>query len=257
MNPPDRIRTVIADDEQPARELIATLLRGAPDIEVVAECADGAHAIAAIEEYNPDLVFLDVQMPDIDGFAVLAEAKPAVPPFVVFVTAYDQHAIRAFGIHAIDYVLKPFEYDRLRQSVELARARLAERRQPEYRALLRRLVEGVRSETDAWDRIAVRDRGRVIFVRIGEIGWIEAEGNYARLHVGRATHLHRETMAELETRLAAWRFVRVSRSALVNLDQVREWQPLFHGDSVVILNSGEQVQVSRKFRDRIERWIVR
>lgn len=256
MNPPGRLRVVIVDDERPARELIATLLRSVPDVEVVAQCSDGTSAVVEIERHTPDLVFLDVQMPDINGFEVLASLRVAVRPLVVFVTAYDQHALQAFQVHAIDYLLKPFEYDRLQQAVAHARTRLTERDRAESGERLLRLLEAMKLAGE-WDRIAVRDTGRVLFLRVNEVSWIEAEGNYVRLHCGREKHLHRETMAEMEERLSARKFVRVSRSALVNLEHVREWQPLFNGDSVVLMNTGEQVRVSRNFRERLQCWIKR
>jgi two-component system, LytTR family, response regulator len=254
MSSPARLRVVIVDDEKPARELIATLLRSVPDVDIVAQCSDGSSAVTEIEKHEPDLVFLDVQMPDIDGFEVLASLRTTVRPLVVFVTAYDRHALQAFQVHAIDYILKPFEYDRLQQAVAHARTRLSERDRAESSDRLLRLLEAVKPPAE-WDRIAVRDNGRVLFVRISDISRIEAEGNYVCVHSGREKHLHRETMADMEERLNAKRFVRVSRSALVNLEYVREWQPLFNGDSVVLMTSGEQVRVSRNYRDRLQRWI--
>ncbi len=249
------IRALIVDDEQPARDLINTLLRDEPELEVVGECSNGRDAVAAIQRLSPDLVFLDVQMPGLDGFGVLAELRKEHLPLVVFVTAFDQHAIRAFEVHALDYLLKPFEYDRLRQSVRRARTELAPGSATAGPARLLALLEAMRAGSRTWDRLAIRDGGRVVFLQPDEIDWIEAEGNYVRLHVGKESHLLRETMSSTEARLAARKFLRVSRSTIVNLERVKEWQPLFHGDSVVILRDGTRLTVSRVYRDTLDRLV--
>ena len=197
-----KIRALIVDDEQPARDLIATLLRDEPDLEVVGECSNGPDAIAAIQRLSPDLVFLDVLMPGLDGFGVLAELPADRLPLVVFVTAFDQHAIRAFEVHALDYLLKPFEYDRLRQAVRHARTALAQGSAASCQARLLALLEESRGRSRTWNRLAIPEGGRVVFLQPDEIDWIEAEGNYVRLHVGKESHLLRETMSSTETRLA-------------------------------------------------------
>jgi two-component system, LytTR family, response regulator len=252
-----KIRALIVDDEAPARELIATLLRGEPDVEVVGECANGRSAVIAIERSSPDLVFLDIQMPGLDGFGVLAELPQDRWPLVVFVTAYDQHAIRAFEVHALDYLLKPFEYDRLRQAVERARAQLSQGNGAAQQERLMTLLENLQRQAGSWDRIAVREAGRVIFLKPEEIDWIEAAGNYLRLHVGKKFHLLRETMNSAETRLREKKFLRVNRSVLVNLERVKEWQPLFHGDSVVILEDRTRLTVSRGYREKLDGLVAR
>jgi len=250
-----KIRALIVDDERPARELIATLLRDEADLEVVGECSNGRDALAAIQRLSPDLVFLDVQMPGLDGFGVLAELPAERLPLVVFVTAFDQHAIKAFEVHALDYLLKPFEYDRLRQAVRRARTELAEGSTASGQARLLALLEELRGGSRTWNRLAIREGGRVVFLQPDEIDWIEAEGNYVRLHVGKESHLLRETMGSTEARLASKKFLRVSRSTIVNLERVTEWQPLFHGDSVLILRDGTRLTVSRVYRDTLERLV--
>jgi two-component system LytT family response regulator len=252
-----KIRALIVDDEPPARTLIATLLRKEPDVEVVGQCENGRSAVEAIERLAPDLVFLDVQMPGLDGFGVLAALPTNRWPLFVFVTAYDQHAVRAFDHHALDYLLKPFEYDRLRQSVQRARAELAKTRDPAHQQRLLALLEDLTDRSENWDRLAVRDARRITFFKPEEIDWIEAEGNYLRLHVGKKTHLLRQTMQTAEARLASKKFLRISRSTLVNLERVREWQPLFHGDSLLTLEDGTRLTVTRIYREGLDRVMAR
>ena len=252
-----KIRTLIVDDEPPARELIARLVRDEPDVEVVAQCGDGRSAIEAVRKYSPDLVFLDVQMPGLDGFGVLEDLPEDHCPMIVFVTAYDEHAVRAFEVHAVDYVLKPFEYDRLKKSVERVRKQINGTERAGESARLRALLEEWKKESGAWDRLPVREAGRVTFVRPEDIDWVEAEGNYVRLHLGKQTYLLRETMGATESRLAAKKFLRIGRSTLVNLERIKEWQPLFHGDSVVILKDGTRLTVSRNYRDKLDQAVAR
>jgi len=248
-----KIRALIVDDEPPARELIATLLRAETDVEVIGECGNGRKAVSAIERLSPDLVFLDVQMPGLDGFGVLGQLPAERWPLIVFVTAYDEHAVRAFEVHALDYVLKPFEYDRLRQAVQRARTKMSQRDGASEQTRLLALLESLQTRAQSWDRVVVREAGRMIFVKPDEIDWIEAEGNYVCLHIGTKSYLLRETMSAAETRLAARKFLRVSRSALVNLERIQEWQPLFHGDSVLILKDGSRLTVTRVYREKLDR----
>ena len=252
-----KIRILIVDDERPARELILTLLRSEPDIEVIGECANGADAVAVIRKASPDLVFLDIQMPGLDGFGVVAALDNQRLPLLVFVTAYDKHAVRAFELHAVDYLLKPFEYDRLHESVRRARLRLQKDSAEVYRERVLGLLEDLNLKSQSWERLAIRESGRVIFVRPDEIDWIDAQGNYLRLHVGKDAYLLRETMATAEARLAPKKFLRVNRSTLVNLERVKEWQPLFHGDSVIILNDSTRLTVSRLYREKFDRLVAR
>jgi two-component system, LytTR family, response regulator len=252
-----KIRALIVDDEPPARDLIATLLREESDVEVVGECANGHSAVAAIDRLSPDLVFLDVQMPGLDGFGVLAGLPMQRWPLIVFVTAYDKHAVRAFEVHALDYLLKPFEYDRLRQTVQRVRIELRKSTESLQQTRLLALLEDIQQRSENWDRLAVRDSRRVTFFKPEEIDWIETEGNYLRLHVGRTSHLLRQTMNTAEARLASKKFLRISRSALVNLERVKEWQPLFHGDSLLTLADGTRLTVSRVYREGLDRLMAR
>ena len=251
-----KIRTLIVDDEPPARELISTLLRNESDIEVIGECGNGSDAVVAIRQDTPDLVFLDVQMPGLDGFGVLATLDTGRLPLVVFVTAYDKYAVRAFEAHALDYLLKPFEYDRVHEAVQRARAHLQKNSPRVYRDRLQGFLEDLCAKSQSWERLVIREVGRVIFVKPDEIDWIEAEGNYLRLHVGKESFLLRETMGAAEARLAPRKFLRLSRSTLVNLERVKEWQPLFHGDSAVILQDGTRLTLSRVYRDQFDRLIA-
>jgi len=247
-----KIRTLIVDDEPPSRELIGTLLRDESDVEVVAECADGQEAVSAIRRLSPDLVFLDVQMPGLDGFGVLSGLEPSQLPLIVFVTAYDRHAVRAFDAHALDYILKPFEYERLREALRRARAQLNQRTTTDHSTRLLALLEELRNKA-RWNRIAIPETGRTIFLKPEEIDWVEAEGNYVRLHIARKSYLLRETMNGMAVRLGPEQFLRVSRSNLLNIDRVKEWQPLFHGDSILILQDGTRLTVSRVYRENLDR----
>ncbi len=253
-----RIRTVIVDDEAPARTRIRQLLKGELDFEIVAECVNGREAVERIISEKPDVVFLDVQMPRLNGLEV-CEAICLTPtqPLIIFVTAYDEHALKAFELHAIDYLLKPFDRERFQMALKHARDQLrradglpAVRR---LEALLAELRSGVRKQ----ERLVFKENGRVIFVRTESIDWIEADGNYVRLHAGSESHYVRATLAKLETQLPPANFMRISRSAVVNLERVKELQPLFYGDYVVILQNGSRLNMSRNYRDRVESLLAR
>ncbi|MDQ8051301.1 response regulator [Luteibacter sp.] len=247
------IRALIVDDEPIARRGILRLLGQEPDIEVVAECGDGAAAISAIGELSPDLVFLDVQMPELDGFAIIEAFGENRMPAVVFVTAFDQHAVRAFDAQALDYVLKPIDPARFRRSLERVRSHLTH---PDD-AFVRRVSEALKSiDRGALQRypsrLAIRSEGRVRLVDIDEVDRIVAAGNYVEVHAGAKQHRMRETMASLESRLDPQRFVRVSRAAFVSIAQIREVQPMFNGDFVVLLRNGAQVNGSRRYRAALD-----
>jgi two-component system, LytTR family, response regulator len=247
-----KIRVLIVDDEPLARDGVRLHLESENDIEVVAECADGEAAVAAILELNPDLVFLDVQMPGLDGFAVLETVGAERMPAVVFATAYDQFALRAFDAHALDYLLKPFDAERFQKTLERARRQLAETPRGELNDRLVRLLEGLDNRPRYLERIAVRAGGRIVFLRADEIDWIEAEGNYARLHVAGKNYLLRETMSNLETKLDPERFVRIHRSTIVRIDQIKELEPLFQGEYQITLHGGTRLTSSRGYRDKIQ-----
>lgn len=245
------IRALIVDDEPLARQRLIRLLKDEPDIEVVGECADGGDAVTAIRAHKPDLVFLDVQMPVLDGFGVL-EALGDDLPAVIFVTAYDRYALRAFEYHALDYLLKPFDRERFRKALERVRAHLGPDEAREEAEQLLAAVEEYKSEGKALERLVIKSAGRVFFLRVEEIDWIEAAGNYVRLHVGKEDHLLRDTMSSLEGRLDPKRFLRIHRSTMVNIERIQELQPLFHGDYVVILRNGTQLNLSRGYRQRLQ-----
>lgn len=247
------IRVLIVDDEPVARRGLLRLLRQEPDIDVVEECGDGVSAIAAINALSPDLVFLDVQMPELDGFAVIDAIGAARMPAVVFVTAFDEHAVRAFDAQAIDYLLKPVDPERFRRALQRARAHLAH---PDD-GLVRRVSEALklmaRREPQQYPaRLAIRSEGRVRLLDIADVDRIVAAGNYVEIHAGAKQHLLRETMTSLEARLDPQRFIRVSRAAIVSIAQIREVQPLFNGDFVLLLRNGAQVNGSRRYRAALD-----
>jgi two-component system, LytTR family, response regulator len=242
------IRVLIVDDEPIARRGIRQHLRAETDLEVIGESGDGAAAIDAITGLAPDLVFLDIQMPEVGGFDVVEAIGVARMPAVVFVTAYDEHALRAFDVHAVDYVLKPIDRHRFRTAVERARRRLADTPGELDRRIAAALGELGRPAHDYAKRIAIKGDGRVILVDVDEVDRLEAAGNYVEVHSGARHHLVRETMASLEGRLDPARFVRVSRSSIVNATRVRELQPMFNGDFVVVLRDGTKVAGSRRYR---------
>ena len=260
------IKTLIVDDEALARRRLRRLLEAERDADVVGEAANGRDAISAIHELQPDLLFLDVQMPEMDGFGVLEEVGAEQMPAVIFVTAFDQYAVRAFEVHALDYLLKPFDADRLRGAFERARQHVAnggqapQNQQQQIMALLESLAAerrdpgpgGARAPERPADRLMIKSSGRVYFVKVSEIDYVEAAGNYVRLHVGKDAHLLRETMNGVETRLDSGQFLRIHRSTIVNLDRVKEMQPWFSGEYVVIMKDGTQLKLSRGYRDRLE-----
>ena len=253
-----RIRTVIVDDEAPARTRIRQLLKGELDFQIVAECANGREAVERIISEKPDVVFLDVQMPRLNGLEVCdAICSAPAQPLIIFVTAYDEHALKAFELHAVDYLLKPFDRERFQMTLKHARDQLrranglsAVRR---LEALLEELRPGVREK----ERLVFKENGRVIFVRTESIDWIEADGNYVRLHAGSESHYVRATLGKLEAQLPPANFMRISRSAVVNLERVKELQPLFYGDYVVILQNGSRLNMTRNYRDRVESMLAR
>lgn len=247
-----KIRTMVVDDEPMARERIVGLLQQEQDIELVGECADGQQAVSAIQAQHPDLVFLDVQMPACDGFGVIQQVGPDQMPAVVFVTAYDEYALRAFEVHAIDYLLKPFGRDRFQQTLQHAREHLDRRRAGDLGRRLLALVQDLKPEPQMLDRLVVKSGGRVFFLRTDDIDWIEAAGNYVRLHLGDDAHLFRETMNNMEGRLDTRRFVRIHRSRIVNTDRIKELQPWFNGEYVVVLQNGTRLTLSRGYREKLQ-----
>ena len=246
-----RVRALIADDEPLARERLRMLLSSEDWIDVVEEVGDGMQAINAIQTLQPDLVFLDVQMPGATGFEVIDAIGADQMPFVVFVTAYDKYALKAFDVHAIDYLLKPFDKDRFQSGLARARRQLEQRSGGELERRLLQLVQDLKPAAKM-DRFVIKTGGRVFFVRAEDIDWIEAAGNYVKLHVGNEAHLFRETMNALESRLNADTFYRIHRSHIVNIERVRELQPWFNGEYVVFLKDGTRLTLSRGYREKLQ-----
>ena len=243
------IRVVIVDDEPPARARLRRLLAGHADIEIVAECGDGAGAVEAIETAAPDLVLLDIQMPELDGFDVLQALEVPQLPAIIFVSAFDQYALRAFRVHALDYVLKPVEADRLGEALAHARARLAER---QASAGLTSLLRDLTRDRPYLSRVPVRADGRVKVIDLADVDWLGAADNYVALHAGRREFLVRDTIAGLEQRLDPQQFVRIHRSTIVRIDRISELVPDLHGDFQVRLKDGTVLDMSRTFRAHVE-----
>jgi len=243
------LSAIIVDDEPLARERIRTLLEAEADVEIIAECASGPEALEAMEKTRPELLFLDVQMPEMDGFQVLRQLAPPLP-LVIFVTAFDEHAVKAFEAQALDYVLKPFKVARFKAAVARAREQLA-RRQPDdsTRRLLAMLEQQQQAKPEYLSRVVVRDRNKVRFVKTTDIDWIEASGNYVVLHAGKENHVVRETLATFEAQLSPKEFVRVSRSAIVNLDRVEHFEPTFNNEHVIVLTNGARLPMTRGLRE--------
>jgi two-component system LytT family response regulator len=237
------------DDEPLARERIRTLLADSPDWAVAAECRDGLEAVAAIERERPDLVFLDIQMPELDGFEVLDALGPTVPA-IIFVTAFDEFALRAFEVSAVDYLLKPIDPTRFQQALDRVRTRMSAKVQ-DASVQLEQLVQLWRTRQHLATRFVVRDGGTISFVKVEDVDWIDAAGNYVRLHVAGRAYLVRDTMKAVEARLDPATFVRVHRSAIVNIDRVSALEPYFHGEYVVIMRDGARLTSSRSHSERL------
>jgi len=246
-----KIRTLIVDDEPLGRERIRTLLREDAEVEVVGECADGRQAIAAVERLKPDLLFLDVQMPEMDGFAVVDAIAARHLPAIIFVTAYDRYAVQAFEVHALDYLLKSFDRERFRSAVARAKEQIRRSREGALNERLAGLLEDLESRKQRATRVVIKSAGRIFFLPVEEIDWVEAADNYVRIHAGVEAHLVRETLQSLEGRLDPARFLRIHRSTIVNLDRIRELHPLFHGDYAVRLRDGTELTLSRNYREKL------
>lgn len=242
-------RAVIVDDEPLARERVRTFLAEEKDMEVVAECADGAAAVKAIEELKPDILFLDVQMPRLNGFEVLEAIDAALLPVVIFTTAHDDHAIRAFEVSAVDYLLKPFKQPRFKKSLERARLQLRAAKGSTADPALSTLLSHLREGAGSGPRVLVKSPDRILFLKPGEIDHIEACGNYVVLHTGKERHIVRETMTAMEVRLSSAGFMRINRSVILNLSRIRELQPLAAGEYAVILKSGVRLDMTCSLRD--------
>jgi two-component system LytT family response regulator len=243
------IRVVIADDEPLARERVREFLTGETDLEIVAECGNGEETVAAVEQHNPDLLFLDVQMPRLNGFEVLEALKAGPMPAVIFTTAHDEHAIRAFEVNALDYLLKPWAEERFRKALQRAREQLKTSPGKPPESNLEALLTHLRQTAPAGARILVKSPDRIVFLRPDEIDHIEAAGNYVILHAGKERHIVRETMASMEARLDRSGFMRINRSTIVNLARIREVQPLGGGQFSLLLKTGMKLDMTCSLRD--------
>lgn len=250
LSPAPRIRTLIADDEPLARHGVRLLLERDSGVEIVGEAAGGVEAADLILRLRPDLVFLDVQMVGCDGFETLKRVGPAAMPVVIFVTAYDEYALRAFEFNAVDYLLKPYDDARFVAALDRARDLVLRKRGDAVDNRITRLIEHI--EGEGRDRILLKSSGEIIFLKTNEIDWIEAEGDYVKFHVTGRTHLMRGTMAALEERLDPARFIRIHRSTIVNADRLRKLSPSFEGEYAVVLQDGTKLRLSRGYHDRIK-----
>jgi two-component system LytT family response regulator len=252
-----KMRVLIVDDEPLARERVRTMLAGHEDVEIVGEAGDGKSAIEQVEALAPDLMFLDVQMPELDGLQVLEALPQDKWPQVIFCTAYSEYAVQAFEVQAVDYLLKPFDRKRLEAALDKVRARFAESksssgRQEELEEKLEGLLQRLDDNGSQPTRLLVKSAGRIVFVPLEEIDYFEAASNYVKVNVAGKTHLRRETMSNLEKLLEGYRFQRIHRSTIVNLERIRELQPLFHGEYAVILQDGTELTMSRGYREKLQ-----
>lgn len=245
-----KTRVLIVDDEPIAREGIRTQLSREPQVEIVAECGDGLEAVEAIRELSPDLVFLDVQMPGMNGFEVTQTVGVDAMPAVIFVTAYDKYALQAFDVNAVDYLLKPFDAERFQKAFQRALAEIERNASDAISENLKALLESMKPRY--LERLVVKSRGRIFFLPVSEIDWIESADNYVGLHTGRETHLIRETLTSLETKLNPEEFLRIRHSAIVNVTRIKELRPLFKGEYEILLQNGMKLNSSRRYRRRIE-----
>jgi two-component system LytT family response regulator len=252
----ETIRTLIVDDEPLAREGVRLHLEEHSDFEVIGECGSGEEAVARIEADDPDLVFLDVQMPGLDGFGVLESLGASNHlPAVVFITAYDQFALRAFEAHALDYLLKPLEAERFSKALDRVRAQLQTRAQTPMEERLRNLLASLGAKESYLERMIARTNGKIIVLRVDDVDWIEAAANYVRVHIAQKQYLVRETMTHLEARLDPERFLRIHRSIIVRKDRIKELEPLFQGDYSLVLTDGTRLTSSRGYRDKIQQFL--
>jgi len=237
-----------------ARTIVRDFLAGVDDIEIVGEAGDGAAAVRLIEMTAVDLVFLDVQMPELDGLEVVEAVGAAGMPFVIFLTAYDKYALRAFEVHALDYLLKPFSRARFEEALDHARRYVAMAKMDmEFKSKIKSLLQDIQEANPYARRFFIQSRGKVRFLKAEEVEWAEATGHYVLLHVGKDEHILRQTLGDLGKNLDPAVFVRVNRSAIVSLEAIREIQPYFHGEYVLILNNGDRVNVTRFYRERFRK----
>jgi len=245
------IRALIADDEALARKFIRRMLKEDRDLEIVGECSNGKETVAMIRKENPDVVFLDVQMPEMDGFAVLESIGIERLPEIIFTTAYEQYAIRAFELHALDYLLKPFDQARFKDAIKYAKERFYSERQDGGRVQISALLENIKNKPQYLDRLVIKAAGRITFLRTDEINWIEADDKYVHLHTSKVRPMVRQTLSAMEAQLDPEKFRRVHRSAIVNVERIAELQPLFSGEYSILLQDGTELTLSRNYKDKL------
>lgn len=246
-----KLKAVVADDEPLARKLIRRFLKQEPDVELVGECGDGKETVAMIRKTKPDLLFLDVQMPELDGFAVLEAIGTAEMPHVIFTTAYESYAIRAFELHALDYLLKPFDHLRFKAAMQHARARIHAGQSGEEGFQFGSLLETIKAQQQHLDRLIIKADGRITFLNTHDIEWIEADDKYVYLHTAKGKSMVRQTLSSMEAQLDPQRFRRIHRSAIVNVERIKELQPLFSGEHSVLLENGTKLTLSRNYKDKL------
>jgi two-component system LytT family response regulator len=245
------IRALIADDEALARKFIRRMLKDDHEVEIVGECSNGKQAVAMIRKHNPDVVFLDVQMPEMDGFAVLESIGIERLPEIIFATAYEQYAIRAFELHALDYLLKPFDQARFKDAIKHAKERFHSERRSEGRTQISALLQSIKNKPQYLDRLVIKAGGRITFLSTDEINWIEADDKYVHLHAGKISPMVRQTLSAMETQLDPRKFRRIHRSAIVNVERIKELQPLFSGEYSILLEDGTKLTLSRSYKDKL------
>jgi len=249
-----KIRTLVVDDEPLACKRLVKLLNEEEDVEVVEVCANGKEAIDEINEKDPDLVFLDIQMPEINGFEVLQHIESDRVPAIIFVTAYDEYALKAFEVHALDYLMKPFNKARFQDSLQRAKNTIKSNGKSVVGEKVENLLEYINPQHDSLSRILIKTSSRYFFLKADEIDWIESAGNYVRIHSGKNNYLIRETMINMEKKLDADKFFRIHRSTIINVEKVKELEQWFHGDYQVIMYNDEKLTMSRNYKDLLERF---
>lgn len=245
------IRALIVDDEPLARKFIRRMLKDDREIEIVGESSNGKDAVTMIGKHNPDIVFLDVQMPEMDGFAVLDSIRSGQLPEIIFTTAYEQYAIRAFELHALDYLLKPFDQARFKDAIKYAKECFQSDRQQDGRAQIGALLESIRNKTEYLERVVIKAGGRITFLNTREINWIEADDKYVHLHTDKTNPMVRQTLSAMEAQLDPKKFRRIHRSAIVNVERIKELQPLFNGEHSIVLENGTKLTLSRNYKDKL------
>jgi len=249
-----KIRTLVVDDEPLACKRLVKLLNEEEDVEVIEVCANGKEAIDEINDKDPDLVFLDIQMPEINGFEVLQHIESDRVPAIIFLTAYDEYALKAFEVHALDYLMKPFNKARFQGSLQRAKNTIKSNGKSEVGEKVENLLEYLNPQHDSLSRILIKTSSRYFFLKADEIDWIESAGNYVRIHSGKNNYLIRETMINMEKKLDADKFFRIHRSTIINVEKVKELEQWFHGDYQVIMYNDEKLTMSRNYKDLLERF---